>query len=54
MTIQNFIQLARDNNLMTTTKPYGIIAGPYTLVFEDPCGNRYAEPKLFKDNREVV
>lgn len=54
MTIQEFIQLARDNNLMTIQKPYGLLAGDYTLVFEDAYGNKYDIPKLFKGNDEVI
>ena len=54
MTIQEFIKLARDNNLMTITKPYGIVAGEYTLMFENAYGHKYDTPKLYKGNNEVV
>ena len=53
MKTQEFIKLARSKRLMTVQKPYGIVAGDYTLMYEDHRGNRYDEPKLFKGNDEV-
>lgn len=50
MSILEFIQFARSKGLMTITKPYGIVAGEYTLVFENHKGDTYPTPKLFKGN----
>lgn len=54
MTIEDFIKLARSEGLMTITKPYGIVAGDYTLMFENAYGHKYDTPKLYKGNEEVV
>ena len=50
MSILEFIQFARAEGLMTITKPYGIVAGEYTLVFENHKGITYPTPKLYKGN----